>query len=49
MIDKKFFKPGRIERWFIVIYERRQRFGDKQVTDMINGMLQACNAVGKNN
>lgn len=46
MVDKKFFKPGTIERWVVVVYERVQRFGQNHARDMISGLLQACNAVG---
>lgn len=46
MIDKKFFKPGNIERWVVVVYERVQRFGENHARDMVNGLLQACSAVG---
>ncbi|GJE88331.1 protein argonaute [Phanerochaete sordida] len=48
MIDKKFFKPCRIENWVVVVYETPNRFGQRQVQDMIKGLLQSCSAAGIN-
>ncbi|KAL0949487.1 hypothetical protein HGRIS_009541 [Hohenbuehelia grisea] len=46
MVDKRFFRPVTIERWVIVIYERRERFNDQAVRDMINGLIASCREVG---
>jgi len=45
-VDKRFFKPAAIDRWVVVIYERKQRFGDVQAQEMINGLVTCCQQVG---
>jgi eukaryotic translation initiation factor 2C len=46
MVDKRFFRPVTIEHWIIVIYERRERFGDGAVNDLIKGLLDSCRSCG---
>ncbi|GJE84216.1 argonaute-like protein [Phanerochaete sordida] len=46
MIDKKFYKPVTIERWVIVVYEGRKRFGEPHARDVIKSLRLACTAVG---
>jgi len=46
MVDKRFFRPVTIERWVIVIYERRERFNDNAVRDLISGLIASCRDVG---
>jgi hypothetical protein len=36
MVDKKFFKPVVIERWVVVIYEQKLRFGEENAKDMMS-------------
>jgi hypothetical protein len=36
MADKKFFKPVVIERWVVVIYEQKLRFGEENAKDMMS-------------
>ncbi|KDQ64588.1 hypothetical protein JAAARDRAFT_116696 [Jaapia argillacea MUCL 33604] len=45
-VDKKFFRPANINQWAVIIYERRQRFNDNNVQDLIAGLVQACKSVG---
>lgn len=47
MIDRKFFEPKVIERWCVVIYERQQRFGMDRANHVVNGLIKACETVGK--
>jgi hypothetical protein len=43
----RFFKPAAIERWVVVVYERRQRFGEQPAKEMINGLANCCEQVGE--
>ena len=45
-MNKKFFKPATIERWCVAVYERPQRFGDREKYDMVRDLLGVCNSVG---
>ncbi|KIK66591.1 hypothetical protein GYMLUDRAFT_69767 [Collybiopsis luxurians FD-317 M1] len=46
MVDKKFFKPSEVQHWLVVVYERKQRFDDRAVGDMINGLCTSARDVG---
>ncbi|KAJ7665548.1 Piwi domain-containing protein [Mycena rosella] len=46
MVDKRFFKPGIIERWVVVIYEQQRRFDKGAAQDMIDGLVNSCRDVG---
>ncbi|KAI0068655.1 argonaute-like protein [Artomyces pyxidatus] len=46
MMEKRMFNPSRIDSWVVVIFERRQRFDDQRCQNMINGLMEACTAVG---
>ena len=46
MVDKKFYRPATIERWCVAIYERQQRFGDREVAEMVKELLKVCDSVG---
>lgn len=47
MMDKKLYKPASIQRWIVVIYERKQRFSDSAADDMVNGLRKAASDMGK--
>lgn len=47
MIDKKFFKPVTIDSWLVVVYERPGRFEQREVDDMVNGLMSAAKDVGE--
>ena len=47
MIDRKFYKAARIERWCVVIYERKQRFGEDKANFLVSEMSKACDSVGE--
>ncbi|KAJ7879560.1 argonaute-like protein [Mycena olivaceomarginata] len=46
MVDKKFFKPVVIERWVVVIYEQKLRFGEENAKDMMKELGSSCRDVG---
>lgn len=41
------FKPAEVSNWVVLIYEGLQRFKDETATRMIEGLVKACNAVGR--
>ncbi|KAF5390572.1 hypothetical protein D9757_002737 [Collybiopsis confluens] len=45
-VDKKFFRPSEVPHWAIVIYERKERFNEKSVEDMIQGLRSGAGSVG---
>ncbi|KAF9032944.1 argonaute-like protein [Panaeolus papilionaceus] len=45
MVDKKFFQPGRITRWVIVVFEHT-RFRADDVPSLISSFEKACAGVG---
>lgn len=47
MIDKTFVKPASVDRWFVIIYERIQRFNEGAAREMVGSLIQACRAVGQ--
>lgn len=46
MIDKKLYKPASIQRWIVVIYERKQRFSESAADDMVGGLRKATSDMG---
>ncbi|KAG5651697.1 hypothetical protein H0H81_007756 [Sphagnurus paluster] len=46
MIDKRFIKAETIERWIVVVYERRDRFTDQDAGEMVRGLISGCRSVG---
>ncbi|KAG5654021.1 hypothetical protein H0H81_008331 [Sphagnurus paluster] len=46
MLGKHFFRPAPIERWVIVIYERKELFTEKNVRKMVQGLVDGCRNVG---
>ncbi|KZW04251.1 eukaryotic translation initiation factor 2C [Exidia glandulosa HHB12029] len=48
MIDKKFFIPGKVTAWAVIVYERQQRFNQETVRNMIEGMRNSAREVGIN-
>ncbi|KAH9899908.1 argonaute-like protein [Cubamyces lactineus] len=46
MIDKKFFRPATINRWCIAVFERKPRFNEGPVDELVRGLLQAFASVG---
>ncbi|THH18233.1 hypothetical protein EW146_g2726 [Bondarzewia mesenterica] len=47
MIDKRVFQPcSRVDHWVVVIYEQQRKFNDRNVDDMVNGLMSACVTVG---
>jgi hypothetical protein len=46
MIDKKLYKPASIQRWIVVIYERKQRFSESAADDMVAGLRRATSDMG---
>jgi len=46
MVDKKLYKPASIQRWIVVIYERKQRFSESAADDMVRGLQNATNDMG---
>lgn len=47
MVNKQFYRPAAVPAWMVVIFERRQRFGDDAAADMIKGLLTSFASVGK--
>ncbi|KAF8313410.1 Piwi-domain-containing protein [Clavulina sp. PMI_390] len=46
MINKKFYSPCTIRNWGVMVFERRQRFGDQAVAEMIQGLGRSCHETG---
>ncbi|KAF9464018.1 argonaute-like protein [Collybia nuda] len=46
MVDKRFFQSNPIKNWAIIIYESRGRFGDQEVSDIIQGIQSASKKFG---
>lgn len=46
MMDKKFYLPGRVSLWAVIIFERQQRFNQDSVNSLIKGLRDASKAVG---
>ena len=42
----RFMVPGRISAWVIVVYERRQRFNERNVADLLQGLRRCARDVG---
>ncbi|KAH9938191.1 argonaute-like protein [Fomitopsis serialis] len=46
MVDKKFFLPCVINRWIVVVFERKARFEEDLLQGMVRNLVSACKAVG---
>ena len=46
MVDRKCYRPVTIDRWAVVVYERKERFGKDAAHDMIKNFLQQFAALG---
>ncbi|KAI0677583.1 argonaute-like protein [Trametes maxima] len=46
LIDKKFFKPAKISRWCVAVFERQNRFRPDLAQEMVRGLIQALASVG---
>lgn len=46
-IDKKFYEPGKIVRWAVIIYDSMRNFPEPAYKEMVRGFLKACGEVGK--
>ncbi|KAI0677581.1 argonaute-like protein [Trametes maxima] len=46
MIDKKFFRPVKISRWCVAVFERQNRFRPDLAEEMVRGLLDAFASVG---
>ena len=47
MVNKQFYRPAAVPAWMVLVFERRQRFGDEAAQDMIRGLLDSFASVGK--
>ena len=45
-VDRKFYKPIPIKSFAIVVFERRQRFGEDDARELGRNLITACNQVG---
>jgi len=41
------FKPAKVPNWVVLIYEGQARFDQASETEMIEGLVEACEAVGR--
>ena len=46
MMDKKFHRAVTINRWVVIIYERKQRFDLGTVREMVRNFTQQFTALG---
>jgi len=46
-MDKRFYKPQPIHRWVVAIFESQARFPPPAVNDMMKGLVDGCQEVGK--
>lgn len=46
-MEKKFYRPATIVKFVVVIFERENRFGQRQVEEMTNSLVTACTQVGE--
>ncbi|CCL99782.1 uncharacterized protein FIBRA_01804 [Fibroporia radiculosa] len=46
MIDKKFWKPAKIDQWVVVIYELQKDFTEAHAGEIIKRLRSACQKVG---
>ncbi|KAG6835954.1 hypothetical protein H0H93_012916 [Arthromyces matolae] len=46
MVDKRFYRPAEVKGWCIVVYEKRSRFGEDVVDNLINGLTASFRQVG---
>ena len=46
MVDKKCYQPVTIDRWVVVVYERKERFSEDAARDMVKKLLQQFAALG---
>ena len=45
-MNRQFYQPATIKGWVLVIFERQNRFGTREVDSMIAGLTSACQQVG---
>ena len=46
MVDKKFYQPSTVTGWIVIIYERQQRFSQRNAEDMVSGLMRSFEEVG---
>lgn len=46
MREKKFYRPAKVGRWLVIIFESERRFDARTATEMVKSFSAACNEYG---